>query len=152
MKKRKTIKIASITTGAVIAIVCLFIFLMPLFGNTEPPVTQSTPGNTIKAEGTTVNNNTDNEQEALTEKNGAEDIDEVGDKDKAEDIDEAGDIDKAGDIENADDVNKAGDIEDANEIKEDKNGDLQESGENLPGGGHEDPAGVETEHQFEGVE
>jgi len=141
MKKRKTIKIASIATGAVIAVVCMFIFLMPVFGNTEPPE------NTIKAEGTTVNNNTDNEQEALTEKNKAEDIDDV--QDEVADINEANDVEEAN---KSGDLNEANDIEEANEIEEDKNGDLEEAGENLPGGGHEDANGVEIDHQFEGVE
>jgi hypothetical protein len=48
------------------------------------------------------------------------------------------------------DINEADDVEEANEAN--KSGDLNEADENLSEGGYEDPAGVETDHQFEGVE
>ena len=36
--------------------------------------------------------------------------------------------------------------------REAKKGDADEADENLPGGGHEDPDGVNVENEFEGIE
>ncbi|HAX17082.1 MAG TPA: hypothetical protein DCY00_00575 [Actinobacteria bacterium] len=47
----------------------------------------------------------------------------------------------------AEDTLEAGGAEEANESS-----DIKEADENLPGGGHEDPEGIEVDHQFEGVE
>jgi hypothetical protein len=111
MKKRKSIKIASIAIG--IVIIGMFLFAMPLLGADKSSDVQSQPpsANTFTAEEATVSNDIDNVQEEVV------------------------------------DINGASDIEEANESS-----DLKEADENLPGGGHEDPAGVETDHQFEGVE
>jgi len=46
-----------------------------------------------------------------------------------------------------DEVEEVGGADEANEAS-----DANEADENLPGGGHEDQDGVETEHDFEGVE
>ncbi|MFZ3085965.1 MAG: hypothetical protein WA097_04865 [Candidatus Hydromicrobium sp.] len=46
------------------------------------------------------------------------------------------------------------DIDDENgeDLEEAKKGDADEADENLPGGGHEDPNGVNVENEFEGIE
>jgi len=44
------------------------------------------------------------------------------------------------------------DDEDGEDLEEAKKGDADEADENLPGGGHEDPDGVNVENEFEGIE
>ena len=115
MKKRKSIKIASIAIG--IVLIGMFLFAMPLLGAGKSPdvqQSQSTSVNKVTTEEATVSNDIDDVQDEVV------------------------------------DINEADDVEEANEAN--KSGDLNEADENLSGGGYEDPAGVETDHQFEGVE
>ena len=85
MKKRKSIKIASITIGVVL--VGMFLFAMPLLGADKSSDVQSTPVTTVTAEEATVSNDTDDVQEEVVdvnEANGVEEANESGDLKEAD--------------------------------------------------------------------
>jgi hypothetical protein len=74
------------------------------------------------------NSNNSNETTEVEETSITEDLDDV--QEEVEEIDD----------------------EDGEELEEAKEGDADEADENLPGGGHEDPDGVNVENEFEGIE
>jgi hypothetical protein len=54
---------------------------------------------------------------------------------------------QVGDQTSPDDANEPKEAKEANEAN-----DAEEPGEDLPGGGHEDPEGESVNHEFEGIE
>jgi hypothetical protein len=91
MKKRKTIKIASITIG--IVIVGMFLFAMPLLGADkssdaiQAPV-QAPSVNTTATEEATVSNDADDVQEEVVGENEANDIEEANESGDLKEADE----------------------------------------------------------------
>ena len=78
MKKRKTIKIASITIG--VLIVGMFLFAMPLIGadkSSDVQSSQSPSVNTVKTEEATVSNDIDDVREEVVDINEANDVEEA---------------------------------------------------------------------------
>ena len=90
MKKRKSIKIASIAIG--IVIIGMFLFAMPLLGVGKSPdvqQSQSTSVKTVTAEEATVSNDTDDVQEEVADENEANDIEEANESGDLKEADES---------------------------------------------------------------
>ena len=86
MKKRKTIKIASITIG--VLIVGMFLFAMPLLGADKSSDVQSTSVTTVTAEEATVSNDTDDVQEEVVDVNEANGVEEANESSDLKEADE----------------------------------------------------------------
>lgn len=84
MKKRKSIKIASIAIGVVL--VGMFLFALPLLGADKSSNVQSASVTTVMAEEAMVSNDTDNVQEEVVDKN---DVNGVEEANESSDIKEA---------------------------------------------------------------
>ena len=87
MKKRKSIKIASIAIGVVMA--GMLLFAMPLLGaDKSPDAVQSTTAATVTAEEATVGVDTNNAQEEVIDKNEASGVEEANESSDIKEADE----------------------------------------------------------------
>ena len=88
MKKRKTIKIASIAIGVVMA--GMLLFAMPLLGADKPPdvAVQSTTAATVTTEEATVGIDADDVQEEVTDVNDAGGVEEANESSDLKEADE----------------------------------------------------------------